>query len=69
MLYFDQKWAELFTVVVTSGFEPFEVYELIVKANWIKIIVIGINICIVVYLIYRLRQKKYDHLREETNIP
>ena len=68
-LYFDQKWAELFTVVVTTGFVPFEVYELIVRVNWTKIIIIAINICIVIYLIYRLHQKKYNRVKEETKIP
>jgi uncharacterized membrane protein (DUF2068 family) len=68
-LYFDQKWAELFTVIVTFGFVPFEIYELIVKANWAKIIIIVINVCIIIYLIYRLWQKKYNHLREVVKIP
>jgi uncharacterized membrane protein (DUF2068 family) len=68
-LYFDQKWAELFTIIVTSGFIPFEVYELFVKANWTKIIIIVINLCIIIYLVYRLRQKRFNHLKEEPNIP
>jgi uncharacterized membrane protein (DUF2068 family) len=67
-IYFDQKWADLFTIIVTSGFIPFEVYELFVKANWTKIIIIVINLCIVIYLVYRLRQKRLNHLKEEPNI-
>ena len=67
-LYFDLKWAELFTVIVTSGFIPFEVYELVVKAHWGKILVISINTAIVAYLIYRLRQKKFFPVQSEIDI-
>jgi uncharacterized membrane protein (DUF2068 family) len=66
-LYFDQKWAELFTIIVTSSFLPFEVYEMIVKSNWTKIVIIVINLFIIIYLLYRLRQKRFNHLKEEPN--
>jgi uncharacterized membrane protein (DUF2068 family) len=67
-LYFDLKWAELFTVIVTSGFIPFEVYELVTKAHWSKILVISINTAIVAYLLYRLRQKKFFPARSDVDI-
>ena len=67
-LYLDLKWAELFTVIVTSGFIPFEVYELVVKAHWGKMLVIFINTAIVAYLIYRLRQKKFFPAQSEIDI-
>lgn len=50
------RWAEYLTVIATSSFIPFEIYELTRQLTWVRMAGLGINIVVVVYLIYRLKQ-------------
>ncbi len=53
-----KKWAEYFTIFVTASLIPLEVYELVQKFGFMKIMVIVLNIAIVVYLALGLRETK-----------
>lgn len=57
-LLLKKPWAEYLTVIVTGLLIPLEVYEVALKLTPIRIIVLGVNIAIVVYLIYRLHINK-----------
>jgi uncharacterized membrane protein (DUF2068 family) len=57
-LIFKQVWAEYLTIVITTSFIPFEVYEMIQHESWLKGVIIAANVAIVVYLVLRLRR---DH--------
>ena len=59
-LWLDQLWAEYLTVIATSLLVPFEVYELIHKPSIVKAVGIVVNLLIVTYLAYRLRQRVGD---------
>ena len=59
-LWFEFSWAAYMTVVSTSALVPFEVYELIERATWPRIILLAVNLIIVVYLV---RQVKDHRLR------
>ena len=50
-----KTWAEYFTTILTVSFIPLEVYELVEKANIVKVLVIAVNIGIVIYLLVRLK--------------
>ena len=52
-----KRWAEYFTLVVTSSFVPLEVYELSRHFSVMKIFVIVVNLAIVVYLAFGLRKQ------------
>jgi uncharacterized membrane protein (DUF2068 family) len=54
-LLLRQRWAEYFTVIVTSSLIPLELYELVRHVTVTRLIVIGLNLVIVWYLIVRLR--------------
>jgi uncharacterized membrane protein (DUF2068 family) len=49
-----KRWAEWFTVVITSSLLPLEIYEIIHRPTPIKILVLIINIAVVAYLLYRI---------------
>lgn len=57
-LIFKRVWAEYLTVIITTSFIPFEVYEMIARGSWLKGAVIAVNVAAVIYLLWRLRR---DH--------
>jgi uncharacterized membrane protein (DUF2068 family) len=59
-LWFLKRWAEWFTVIVTSSLVPLEVYEIYHHPTPIKVLVLIINIAVVGYLLYRIRTERFD---------
>jgi uncharacterized membrane protein (DUF2068 family) len=57
-LWRERRWAEYLTSIMTASLIPFEVYELFHDATPLKYTALAINIIILAYLIYLLRQKK-----------
>jgi uncharacterized membrane protein (DUF2068 family) len=56
-LWFQKRWAEWLTVIVTGSLIPIEVYEVWKQCGVAKLIVLGINIAVVLYLVTVLRRK------------
>jgi uncharacterized membrane protein (DUF2068 family) len=54
-LWFAKRWAEYLTLIATAAFLPLEVYELIKSLSPLKFIALGVNLAIVVYLLYAKR--------------
>ncbi len=59
-LWLLQRWAEWFTVIITSSLVPLEVYEIYRHPTPIKIVVLAINIAVVAYLLYRIAKEPRD---------
>ena len=57
-LLFRKRWAEWLTIVATSSLMPLEVYELIKEFTAIRLLVVLVNAAVVLFLIYRVRQKE-----------
>jgi uncharacterized membrane protein (DUF2068 family) len=55
-LWFEFPWAAYLTVVSTSLFLPFEVYEVIERVTALRIGLLLLNLAIVLYLIKQLKQ-------------
>ena len=56
-LLFRKHWAEWLTIVATSSLMPFEVYELVKEFTALRLFALLVNAAVVLYLIYRVRQK------------
>ena len=56
-LWLRKRWAEWFTVIITSSLVPVEVYEIYHHRSAMKIAVLLVNIAVVVYLLYRIRNE------------
>jgi uncharacterized membrane protein (DUF2068 family) len=54
-LWFQKRWAEYLTFIVTTSFVPLEVYELIHKFTPFKVFALIVNVAIVVYLLFAKR--------------
>ncbi len=54
-LWYQKRWAEYLTFVVTAAFIPLEVYELTRTVSALKVIALVVNVAIVAYLLYAKR--------------
>jgi uncharacterized membrane protein (DUF2068 family) len=58
-LWLMKRWAEWFTIIITSSLIPVEIYEIHHHPTAVKIVVLLINIAVVIYLLYRIRRDKH----------
>jgi uncharacterized membrane protein (DUF2068 family) len=57
-LWMKKRWAEFLTIIATASFLPIEVYELIRRATWQCGATLAVNLFVVGYLIWKVRQKE-----------
>ena len=63
-LILRKTWAEWLTVITTSALIPYEIYHLAHRANWVRAVVLVLNILVVWYLVWRIRRdQKRRHAR------
>jgi uncharacterized membrane protein (DUF2068 family) len=56
-LWLEKRWADWLTVVITTSLIPIEIYEIFHHTTPVKITVLLINIAIVAYLVFRIREE------------
>jgi uncharacterized membrane protein (DUF2068 family) len=54
-LWYQQRWAEYLTFLVTTSLLPLEVYEIVNRASVFKVIALIINVAVVLYLLQAKR--------------
>ncbi len=54
-LWYEQRWAEYLTLIVTASFLPIEVREIMVKGSPLKVVTFLVNLAVVVYLLLAKR--------------
>jgi uncharacterized membrane protein (DUF2068 family) len=54
-LWYQRRWAEYLTFIVTSSLLPLEVYELVHRLSPLKILAFVVNVAVVAYLLYAKR--------------
>jgi len=58
-LLMRKRWGEIFTIIITGSFLPFEIYELAAKEfNVFKLLLLLGNVAVVIYLVWRLKHEK-----------
>ena len=57
-LWFDRRWAEWLGVVSGAVYLPIEVYEIWEKPGAIKATTLTLNLGLVAYLVWTLRQRR-----------
>jgi len=57
-LILGKRWAEYLTVVATGSLLPLEVWEVVQKVTAIRAAVLLINVAVLVYVIFKLRQQR-----------
>ena len=56
-LWMGKRWGEHFTIIVTTSFIPFEIWEIARKFTIVRVALVIANIAIVIYLIWRLTRQ------------
>jgi uncharacterized membrane protein (DUF2068 family) len=54
-LLMAKRWAEWFSVIITSSLVPFEIYEIHRHPTMLKVVALLVNLAFVAYLLYRIR--------------
>jgi uncharacterized membrane protein (DUF2068 family) len=54
-LWYQRRWAEYLTFIVTASLLPLEVYEIVTRLSPLKIVAFVINVAVVAYLLYAKR--------------
>jgi uncharacterized membrane protein (DUF2068 family) len=58
-LFFEKRWAEFFTIIKTSCFIPFELYQIWLRFTGVKFAILIINLAIVAYLVHVVRKNPH----------
>ena len=51
-LWLGKRWGEYFAMIATSVFLPYEVYDLVHKVTWLRVVAFIINLLLVAYLVW-----------------
>ncbi len=54
-LWWNKRWAEYLTFIVTALFIPYEIYEITLKVSILKIVALVLNVLVVAYLLWAKR--------------
>jgi uncharacterized membrane protein (DUF2068 family) len=57
-LVLEKTWAEYLTVVVTVSFLPWEMYEIVMRIDWIRVGLFVVNLFVLAYLLWWLKRRK-----------
>jgi uncharacterized membrane protein (DUF2068 family) len=57
-LWMVKRWAEWFSVIITTSLVPVEIYEIHRHPSAIKCAVLIANVAVVAYLVYRIRKER-----------
>ena len=64
-LWHDKSWAEWLAVLCGSVYIPLEVYEILQKPSWLRILILLINCAVVLLMSVVLYQKRKSLVRSE----
>ena len=56
-LWMQKDWAEYLTIIATTSFIPFEVWEIVKRVTALRVALVISNTAIVIYLIVRLTRE------------
>ena len=56
-LWRARPWAEYLTIIATTSFVPFEVYELVQRVTWSRGVTLLVNLLVLAYLILNVRRR------------
>jgi uncharacterized membrane protein (DUF2068 family) len=54
-LWLMKRWGEYVAALGTSAFIPVEIYELLEKVTWLRVVAFAVNVFAVVYLVWTKR--------------
>ena len=64
-LVMEKVWAEHLTVGVTTAFLPWELYEIVLRPDWIRVCLLLANLVVLAYLLWSLRRARRGKMAAE----
>jgi len=68
-LLLRKVWAEYFTIVLTAGALPWEIFELIREFSWFKVGLMFLNVLVLLYLLWLVRRMRIRENQEADSFP
>jgi uncharacterized membrane protein (DUF2068 family) len=68
-LWLLKPWAEWMTIVMTSSLVPVEIWEIVRHPRWIKVAVLVVNLVLVGYLVWVVRENHKEKVQRESGGP
>lgn len=68
-LILEQAWAEYLTLILTASFLPWELFEFLRHATWLKFGLIAVNAALVAYLVFHVRSRARRRAASTDNEP
>ena len=65
-LYLEKAWAEYLTLGITASFLPWEVFEVLHRATWVRVALLVVNTVIFVYLLKIVSARRKPAFEAET---
>lgn len=65
-LYLEKAWAEYLTLGITASFLPWEVFEVLHRATWVRVALLVVNTVIFVYLLRIVVARRKPAFQAET---
>ena len=62
-LWHERRWAEWFAALSGAIYVPFELYELIHRASWLKFATLVLNLIVVAYMVWLLTESQRRRLK------
>jgi uncharacterized membrane protein (DUF2068 family) len=57
-LLLRQHWAEYLTIIITASFIPFEIYVMMRRFSFERMMILIVNIAVVIYLVRKVRRDR-----------
>ena len=64
-LYLEKAWAEYLTLGITASFLPWEIFEVLHRATWVRVALLIVNTVIFVYLLKIVAARRRPELQPE----
>ena len=56
-LWFERRWAEWFALIAGGVYVPVEIYELIHRPSWLKVVILLSNLAIIAYMAWAIAHR------------
>jgi len=63
-LYLEKAWGEYLTLLITGSFLPWELFEIVRRITWVRVVLLLVNLLVFIYLLklVALRRKQPSEL-------
>ena len=57
-LYLEKTWGEYLTLLITASFLPWEIFEVVKRITWLRVVLLVVNLLVFLYLLKLLTERR-----------